>query len=243
MTNESLVNPRLLHLLACPLCRAPLRSLSGGYDWGATVCNSCRIFYPVISRIPRMLPYAVSLTEQFRTEHAAWIRKELPDYRLPAAAAPPGELDILRTFSREWSDYGWNEEAYWATNPQNLLASMRYALGTHRRALAGKVVLDVGMGVGGIASLLATSDGCEIVGMDLSYAVDQAGAAFRTNKSLYIVQGSLFFPPFPDATFDLVYSQGVLHHTYSTAAAFGSIVGLPRTGGWLYVWLYSSEQE
>jgi len=190
-----------------------------------------------------MLPYAVPLTERFAIDHGPWIRRELTDYHLPAAAAPPGELDTLQTFSREWTDYAWKESAYWATNPKNLLASMRYALGTERRPLAGKLVLEVGMGVGGIASLLAENEGCETVGMDLSYSVDQAMAAFRANSSLHIVQGSLFFPPFRAATFDLVYSQGVLHHTYSTEAAFASIARLPRTQGWLYVWLYSHQQE
>jgi hypothetical protein len=41
-----------------------------------------------------------------------------------------------------------------------------------------------------------------------------------------------------------VYSHGVLHHTYSTRAAFDRIARLPKVShGMLYVWLYSRAQE
>ncbi len=69
------------------------------------------------------------------------------------------------------------------------------------------------------------------MGIDLSCAVDAANKHFRKNSFFHIVQASAFAPPFPKGSFDLVYSQGVIHHTFSTRTAFEALAGLPRRGG------------
>jgi len=84
----------------------------------------------------------------------------------------------------------------------------------------------------------------EVVGMDLGYAVDQAQRYFGQNRRLHIVQASVFAPPFRADSFDMVYSHGVLHHTYSTPTAFARLTQLPKArGGMLYIWVYSHAQE
>jgi len=80
--------------------------------------------------------------------------------------------------------------------------------------------------------------------MDLGYAVDQAQHHFGSNPRLHIVQASVFALPFRPGAFDMVYSHGVIHHTYSTRTAFANLANLPRAnGGGLYVWVYSDAQE
>jgi SAM-dependent methyltransferase len=103
--------------------------------------------------------------------------------------------------------------------------------------------LEVGIGVGGIADHVARKEECELVGIDLSYAADSAYKHFGGRAFLHIVQASAFAPPFPENVFDLVYSQGVLHHTFSTKTAFEHICKLPKVGGRLYVWVYSEKDE
>src|SRR6185369_16436046 len=49
--------------------------------------------------------------------------------------------------------------------------------------------------------------------------------------------------PFRKGTFDFVYSQGVIHHTFSTETAFRRICQLPKTGGRLYIWVYDPKVE
>jgi SAM-dependent methyltransferase len=57
------------------------------------------------------------------------------------------------------------------------------------------------------------------------------------------VIASLFRLPFEHGTFDHVHSQGVLHHTYSTEAAFRSIAAFSRPGGSLFIWVYGQEDS
>ena len=47
------LDPAFLALLACPLCRGPLRLAAGGE---ALRCEACRKAYPIVDGIPDLLP-------------------------------------------------------------------------------------------------------------------------------------------------------------------------------------------
>jgi len=47
------LDPRLLEILACPVCRTPVRLLNDGTGLR---CEQCRRVYPVVDDIPVMLP-------------------------------------------------------------------------------------------------------------------------------------------------------------------------------------------
>jgi SAM-dependent methyltransferase len=116
-------------------------------------------------------------------------------------------------------------------------------LDVDRNPVQGKLALEVGIGIGGVADYMARQAGCELVGIDLGYAVDVAFKHFGDNPFLHIVQASVFAPPFRPETFDFVYSWGVIHHTYSTRAAFDVLSQLPKQQGRLYIWVYSPQDE
>ena len=155
----------------------------------------------------------------------------------------PGEGDVLRTFSREWLDYEWDGCTYWNLNTHNMYKCMEFMLDIDRRPVRDKMVLEMGIGIGGIADHVSRRGECELVGVDLSYAVDAARKYFGENRFLHIVQASVFAPLFREGAFDFVYSQGVIHHTFSTKAAFDRLCRLPKIGGRLYVWVYNPEDE
>src|SRR5205823_620597 len=139
---------------------------------------------------------------------------------LPDSMAPPGEKEVLRNFYTKRTECGFSGRSYWSTTPERAVEWMRYSLGTEKHPFHGKLALEVGIGIGAMADGVSRAERCETVGVDLGYGVDTAQQFFGMNAHLHIVQASVFALPFRQATFDVVYSHGVIHHTYSTRAAF-----------------------
>jgi SAM-dependent methyltransferase len=102
--------------------------------------------------------------------------------------------------------------------------------------LPGKALLDAGCGDGRFTSSLAEL-GMETVGVDLSEGVD-IGYAQNRSPLVHYVQGDLLKPPLRKASFDYVWSFGVLHHTRDTRRAFRECAERVRADGRLFVWLY-----
>jgi len=103
--------------------------------------------------------------------------------------------------------------------------------------LKGKRVLDVGVGAGRFAEVVSRWGG-EVVGVDLSFAVDAAYENVGKRENVHIVQADLFRLPFFEGTFDSMYSIGVLHHTPDTKKAFDAVVPYLKPGGEFAVFLY-----
>lgn len=106
--------------------------------------------------------------------------------------------------------------------------------------LKGDLVLDVGCGTGRFMEI-GLKHGAEVVGIDLSFAVDVAQENIGKNKNAHIVQADIFNLPFKNESFDKVFSIGVLHHTPSTKDAFLNITSFLKKGGEIAVWVYSDE--
>jgi uncharacterized protein YbaR (Trm112 family) len=103
----------------------------------------------------------------------------------------------------------------------------------------GRLVLDAGVGAGRYAEVM-TRWGAEVVGVDLTRAVDAAALNLEQRPTAHLVQADIFALPFRDETFDIVYSIGVLHHTPNTAAAFRCVAAMVKKGGQLAVYVYQA---
>ncbi len=103
----------------------------------------------------------------------------------------------------------------------------------------GRLVLDAGVGAGRYAEVMARW-GAEVVGVDLTRAVDAAAQNLRAVPTVHLVQADIFALPFLDETFDIAYSIGVLHHTPDTAAAFRHVAHTVKKGGQLAVYVYQA---
>jgi len=103
--------------------------------------------------------------------------------------------------------------------------------------LKGKLVLDVGCGMGRFAEV-ATRWGARVIGIDLSAAA-QVAARNLSDRDFVALQADVFDLPFAPESFDLIYSIGVLHHTPDCERAVKALPQYLKRGGSLAVWLYS----
>lgn len=103
----------------------------------------------------------------------------------------------------------------------------------------GRDVLEAGCGIGTDAMRFARG-GAAYTGVDLSpTALDLARRRARQEGvAARFVEASVAELPFPDASFDLVYSNGVIHHTPETAQAIREFHRVLRPGGRAVVMVY-----
>ena len=110
----------------------------------------------------------------------------------------------------------------------------------HYSSSRGLDVLDVGSGQG-IDAYQYASSGARVVGIDLTprhveLATLHLAASGLTAK---FVEGDAESMPFPDDSFDIVSSNGVLHHTPDIEVALAECLRVLRPGGTLTVILYN----
>jgi 2-polyprenyl-3-methyl-5-hydroxy-6-metoxy-1,4-benzoquinol methylase len=111
--------------------------------------------------------------------------------------------------------------------------------GFTKQDLEGKLVLDVGCGMGRFSDVVSRW-GATVVGIDLTSAVDAANANIGARPNVHLAQANVFELPFREKTFDYVFSIGVLHHTPNTKDAFDQLPNLLKPGGRIAIWLYST---
>lgn len=103
--------------------------------------------------------------------------------------------------------------------------------------MAGKWVLDAGCGAGRFLDVASQTDG-EIVGIDLSSAIDAAQENLAGRANVHFVQASIYELPFREGTFDLAYSIGVIQHTPDREKTLRSLAAMVKPGGELAVTIY-----
>ena len=107
----------------------------------------------------------------------------------------------------------------------------------------GKRCLDAGCGGGRGSILMAEAGASEVVGIDLSetnVATSRMRAEQRGLDQCTFQQASLLEVPFEDESFDVVWSNGVLHHTGDPDLTLHEIARVLKPGGWMWLYLYGS---
>ena len=146
--------------------------------------------------------------------------------------------DYVKNFSFEWTQHQTTQldSAHHCQESEDRFAeSLPFPL----KDLAGKLVLDVGCGMGRFAEIVLKYGGT-VVGIDLSYAVDAAWKNMGLHPQANFVQANVYELPFKPGSFDLIYSLGVLHHTPDPRAAFDHLPRLLKSGGTLMTTFYSA---
>jgi SAM-dependent methyltransferase len=213
------VKARLAEWLVCPVTREPLslrvdRQLDGEVLEGELSSASGRR-YPVTGGVPRMLPAEgvdAGQAETAQAFSAKWQRA--PEF---------GHEEKSRTFYVDW----YLERYHFAD---------REAL---RDALRGATrILDAGTGNGRDTRLYAEHSSAEVVGVDISVAIDSAYRHLGAYPNVHLVQADLTQLPFPVASFDFVACDQVLHHTRDTEQSFKALATHVRPGGTLAIYVY-----
>jgi SAM-dependent methyltransferase len=125
------------------------------------------------------------------------------------------------------------------------VAAHRYRLEPHIRELVdferwvGRDVLEAGCGIA-TDGMCFVRAGARYTGIDFSpTAIGLARRRLEVEGgTARLVRGSITDLPFADASFDLVYSNGVIHHLPATGRAIGEFHRVLRPGGMAIVMVY-----
>lgn len=212
--------------LICPDCRTPLAGSTSG-DTADGVCYlvhcvNCCLSYPVIKGIPRMIR---EMAEQTNTPRAS------------AASLEHYAGDFHKTWHRTQASFGRQWLRYDVQTTDEDKQTFENKTGFSLARLSGMKVLDAGCG-GGRYAFVAGSAAANVTAVDISLAVEKTLELCLTLKNVEIVQANLMTLPFPNDSFDRIYSIGVLHHTPDTRQAFEALIPHLRPGGEISIWLY-----
>jgi arsenite methyltransferase len=158
--------------------------------------------------------------------------------------------DARQTQTRETFSYKWQREDSYGSPlmvefSRKWLEGRYAALWAHPAAdLSGAhrpLMLDAGCGSAYSAGILLERRFPKLryVGVDISRAVDVAARSFaERGVDVAVLQADLMHLPFADGSFDIVFSEGVLHHTPSTRPALAAVVRKARKGGAVAFYVY-----
>ena len=137
--------------------------------------------------------------------------------------------------------YQWNRfklEQIDSANGTNLSAQRFYAeTGWTKEWLKDKWLLDAGCGAGRFLDVSSDSE-AQVVGLDISSAIDAARANLAGRANVHFVQASIYEPPFRAGAFDGVYCIGVVQHTPDPQQTMRTLPRMLRSGGRIAITAY-----
>ncbi|NJL53860.1 methyltransferase domain-containing protein [bacterium] len=107
----------------------------------------------------------------------------------------------------------------------------------------GKRCLDAGCGGGRGSVLMAEAGAAEVVGVDISPTNIKSSSRRAEQRGLNqcrFEKYSLSALPFPNESFDIVWCNGVLHHTRDPDKCLQEITRVLKVDGYLWLYLYGS---
>lgn len=140
----------------------------------------------------------------------------------------------LASFGRQWNKYE-------VAHDDEDRATFQAKTGMSLSELKGLKVLDAGCG-GGRYSKVCGEAGAMVVAADHTAAVMKAKQLCSHLPDIVFVQADLKHLPLEPASFDFVFSIGVMHHDANTKSVFDAVARMVKPGGRYSVWLYRRNQ-
>ncbi len=199
---------KLLEVLACPKCQGELSCAPSEVDSGGSIETG---------------------ELECRACHATYpIEAGIPRF-------VPKE-NYASSFGYQWNSF--KAEQIDSINGTRLSEKRFYAETTWTKEwLEGKWVLDVGCGAGRFLDVVS-KNGCDVVGVDLSNAVDAARVTLRDRKNVHLVQASIYELPFKPGVFDGCYCIGVIQHTPDPQRSLAALPKVLKKGGRIALSIY-----
>jgi ubiquinone/menaquinone biosynthesis C-methylase UbiE/uncharacterized protein YbaR (Trm112 family) len=207
------MQPMLLQnsgIFACPVCKGHLQA-----NGDRIACFSCNVIYPIEESIPLLF--------------------------VPNEGQTGDVTEIVKTFYEENPFPNYDD----LDSLHSLMEKAQRGVFAHlldEQIPGGATVLEVGCGTGQLTNFLGISWNRRVIGSDICLNSLRLAEGFRSRfgiNNAAFVQMNLFRPAFRENSFDLVISNGVLHHTADPRGAFGSIARLVKPGGCIIVGLYN----
>ena len=141
--------------------------------------------------------------------------------------------------------YQWNlfrKEQIDSHNGTDLSAERFWAeTGWDKDSLNGKWILDAGCGAGRFLDIASTTKS-EVVGIDISSAIDAAQENLKGRQNVHFIQASIYELPFRDETFDRVYCIGVIQHTPDPKKTMETLPKFVKKDGQIAVTIYEKNK-
>lgn len=135
----------------------------------------------------------------------------------------------------------FSSRSYW-DEPAKLLEQRLVRNDIQISDIQGKSVLDSGCGGGRYSAAWRLLGAKPVVGVDIS-SINIENAKFRTEVAeidgISFKKGNVLDLPIDDNEFDIVFSNGVLHHTTDWRTGISELMRVLKPGGW--GWLYLIE--
>jgi SAM-dependent methyltransferase len=195
---------------------------------------------PIESRIAPIL-VDPSSGQPLRREGEAWVSDRSSHPVVNGIPRFVSSDQYVGSFSFEWNTHDRTQLDIYRDDAPSLREFVAKTAFTPE-FLAGKLVLDAGVGAGRYADV-ASRWGADVVGVDLSYAVEASQRNLGSRPNVWIAQADIGALPFKPGSFDVIFSIGVLHHTPDTREYFRRLVPLLKPGGTIAIWVYPKSES
>ena len=212
--------------LMCPNCSGIDFDQVGTMKDGSLTCRDCKQTYVIKNAVPSLINME---SENYKS------KKEITDF-------------WKHLYHAAYKDHeNFDDRDIFVDRLNNLedLFQHREHLAVKEmpiESLEGKKVLEIGCGAGAHSSLFSLK-GANMTALDIT--LDRAYSASKklnlldTSKNSLSIHGDAEKLPFQDDYFDIVYSNGVLHHTHDTEKAISEVLRVLRPRGRAVIMLYS----
>lgn len=140
------------------------------------------------------------------------------------------------------ANFGWQWQHFTQEDKKYAEQFLKWIAPVTLEFFKDKIVLEAGCGKGRHTQLVAAWGAKEVIGADLSAAVETAFAATRHLDNAHIIQADIYHLPIKKKI-DYAFSVGVLHHLPDAQRGFLSLASRVRSGGHLSAWVYGAENN